>query len=480
MAIPQLRTPFVYVEFDSSRASQGPSLLKYQNLLIGQRTSTGTVAEAIIKKVTSADQAGLYFGVGSMLHRMAIAWFLNNNLSDCYMAALDDDGSAIDATGTFTISGAATAAGVVYTYIGGTRITAAVDSGDAPTIVGDALAAAINADTSLPVTAANAIGTVTVTAKNGGEVGNDIDLRINYNDGEVLPAGIDCAVVGMASGAANPDIQDVIDIMGDTWYNLIVCPFNDATNLTAIETELDNRFGPTKQIDGLYLTAKNGELGDLETFGNGRNSKYVSCQHIRKVPAYSADFVAAYGAVIAYNGEIDPARPFQTLELKGILAPAAVDQFTNTENNSLLFDGIATFKVIGGKVLIQRAITMYQTNAAGAVDTAYLDVVTLLTLMYLRYDFRNYILGKYPRSKLAADGTNFGSGQPVITPSIGKGEAITKFRQWEQLGLVENIDQFKTDLVCEIDTIDPNRLNWILSPNLMNQFRVGAATIQFL
>jgi len=109
-----------------------------------------------------------------------------------------------------------------------------------------------------------------------------------------------------------------------------------------------------------------------------------------------------------------------------------------------------------------------------------LDVNTMFTLMYLRYDFRNTMLTKYPRSKLADDGTNFGPGQPVITPSIGKAEAISKFRQWEAIGLVEDIDQFKNDLIVQRNISDPNRLDFILPPDLMNQFRVGGVTIQFL
>jgi len=152
-----------------------------------------------------------------------------------------------------------------------------------------------------------------------------------------------------------------------------------------------------------------------------------------------------------------------------------------TENNSLLYDGISTFTVDSGSVVrIQRAISMYQKNGVGADDIAYLDVNTLLTLMYMRYDFRNTILTKYPRAKLADDGVRVGPGQQVMTPKLGKAEAIAIFRRWEYLGLAENITQFKNDLQCVRSISDPNRLEWILPPDLINQFIVGAAQIQFL
>jgi len=100
--------------------------------------------------------------------------------------------------------------------------------------------------------------------------------------------------------------------------------------------------------------------------------------------------------------------------------------------------------------------------------------------MYLRYDFRTQILTRYPRAKLADDGVQVGPGQQVMTPKLGKAEAINIFRGWEFLGLCENVAQFKQDLVCVRSTTDPNRLEWLLPPDLMNQFRVGAAVIQFL
>lgn len=481
MTIPALRVPFVYAEFDPSRAFQGPAVLRYKTLLIGLRTTGGSVAELILKTLTSADKAAEYFGNGSMLHRMAISYFANNKITETFAIALDDSATGVPATGTFTITGPATADGVMVFYIAGTRIPITVTDTDTETVIGDALEAAVTADVTLPVGASNAAGTVTITAKNDGESGNDIDLRTNYYANEIYPAGTGNTTIGMASGANNPDIQDVIDVLGDTWYNIFICPLNDATNMGLIETELADRFAYTRMIDGLYITSKTGVIAALSTYGNLRNSPHVVCMHSQLVATYIGDFVGAVGGNIALEGEIDPARPFQTLELIGILPPADTERFTTAENDTLLFDGIATFFVDqSNKTRIQRAITMYQTNDAGAADTAYLDANTLLTLMYLRYDFRTSIQTKYSRAKLADDGTNFGAGQQVITPKIGKAEAVAKFRQWEAQGLVENIDQFKTDLVCERSDSDPNRLNWILPPDLINQFRVGAVTIQFL
>jgi phage tail sheath gpL-like len=52
-------------------------------------------------------------------------------------------------------------------------------------------------------------------------------------------------------------------------------------------------------------------------------------------------------------------------------------------------------------------------------------------------------------------------------------------RELEEAGLVENIDQFKADLIVDRDASDPNRVNALLPPDIVNQMRVLAAQVQF-
>lgn len=483
MSIPtNLRAPIFATEFDSSRAFQGPALLEYQALIIGGKTAGGSVAQLTLKRATSADEVAGFFGPGSQLHNMAERWFQNNRTTKTFFVALDDAGAGVAATGTVTFVGTATAAGVVYLYIAGRRVVVGIIATDNAATIAGKVVTAVNAITSLPVTAANLSGgVVTFTAKNKGLPGNDIDIRCNYNEGEELPAGVSISKSPMTGGATNPSIADVIAIIGDEWYHIWIGPYTDATNLTAIEDELSDRFGPLRQIDAVYLSSKDDTLGNLSTFGTGRNSPHVSVSEAHDVISTPYEQAAAIAGLAAQEGAIDPARPFQTLELKGIVPAPVTERFTYIERNSLLFDGIATVKVDqAGKVRIERCIMMYQKNEAGAPSIAYLDLNTLLTLMYIRYDWNASIATKYPRAKLADDGVRVGPGQQIMTPKLGKAEALAKFRQWEELGLVENFDQFKNDLVCVRSSTDPNRLEWILPPDLVNQFRVGASTIQFL
>jgi phage tail sheath gpL-like len=185
---------------------------------------------------------------------------------------------------------------------------------------------------------------------------------------------------------------------------------------------------------------------------------------------------ATEAGVAVGNGEL-----VQTLRLPTVMAPFPAFRFTFQERDLLLRDGISTFQVNdAGQVVVERAITTYQTSPSGAEDISYLDVETIKTLSYIRYDLRTMIALRFPRHKLANDDTAFARGQNVVTPGTLRAEIIARFKQWEAAGLVEGVDQFKQDIIVVRSESDPNRVDALLPPDLVNQFRVLAAQIEFL
>jgi phage tail sheath gpL-like len=416
-----------------------------------------------------------------MLAHMFEKWFKNNPSTAVFGLPLDENAAGVKNTWTLTFTGPASAAGTVNLYIGGRLIQAAVLASDTATAIATAVAAAVNADADVGVTASSAAAVVTLTYRHKGAVGNELDVRINYYDGEALPSGVGLTIVNNSVGATNPVLTTAISNLGEEQYHIIAFAFSDASSLTALETELADRWGPIRQNEGLAFVGKNADHSALLSLGDSRNSPHVSICSSYKEPTAPYEKAAAIAGIAATQGAIDPARPMQTLPLSNIMPPAQTERFVWSERNLLLFDGISTtFVDAGGVVRIERLITTYQENPFGAPDPSYLDVETMLTLSYLRYDFRSYFLLKYPRHKLANDGTRFGAGQAVITPKIGKAEAIAKFRQWEEQGLVEGIDQFKADLIVERNISDVNRLDFMLPPDLINQLRVTGVKIGFL
>lgn len=477
-----IRTPGVFTEFDSSRAIQGAPAQPHVILMIGSLLSSGTAVEGEVKQILNNDQAEGFFGRGSMTSAMIKALKANNEFTPVFATALDDAGGTASER-TIIPAGAATAAGTMFLYIHGVRITVAVASGDDAATVATALDAAIvlaQADDEIQFTSSEVAGTITLVARQLGEHTSDMDIRFNLNDGEEFPAGITAPIAESVPGAVNPSVAPAIAAIGATQFHTVICGFRDSTNIGLIESELDDRFGPLEQIEGQGFFGMVGSLSDHTTLGGGRNSAFSSIASGGLSPTTPWEHAAALGAVDAF--EPDPARPRQTLRLKAVLAPAREDQFTRAEREILLNAGMATLVYDqSGAVFIERLITTFQTDALSNPSTVFLDITTPRTLARIRFDWRTRIAAKYPRHKLADDGTLFSPGQAVVTPNVIRAEALDLFDTvWEPNGLLEGRDQFAADLIVERDTADPNRLNAQLAPDLINQLRVTATSIQFL
>ena len=475
-----IRVPFAYIELDNTGANTGTALQTYRSLLIGQKLAAGTTPALTPTRITSAQQAATMFGAGSMLHNMAEAYFANNSFTETWAVALDDNGAHVQATTTVVVAGTPSAAGTLALYIAGRLVQVGVSTVSTATTIATALAAAINANTSLPVTATSSTGTVTITAKHRGIIGNGIDLRLNYA-GETTPAGLTVTVNTMASGSGNPDLTTVWAAIAANQYHIIANPYTDTTSLGALESELVRRAGPLVQQDGMAFSAVAGNFAAATGLGAGRNNQFSSIMATNGSPSPVYEWAAAVAGDVAFYGQIDPARPFKTLTIGFVRPGLPAVRFSLSERDQLLKSGISTHVVgIDGTIQIERLITTYQTSPLGVVDPSYLDVNTLLTLSYLRFDTRTMLLSKYPRHKLANDGTRYGPGQAIVTPKTVKAELINRARQWEELGLVENAEGFKSGLIVERNAQDATRLDILLSPDLVNQLQVMGVQIKFI
>ena len=476
-----VRTPGAYIEIDNSKALRGLPSMARRMLYIGNKLSTGSATAGTLQRINSAADAATLFGRGSVLHEMLAAARFANKTSDIWAISLDDNAAGVKATQTITVTANSAQAGTISLYVNGKRLSVGVSANDTATTIAAAIVAAVTAYADCPVTAAAASAVVTLTARHKGLFGNDIDVRVNYYSGELLPAGVALVIASGTAGSGNPDVTPALAAISvDSFYTLAM-PYNDTANIVAVETELASRWGGMDMRTGHVFVGLRGTFSALTTVGSARNSPHSTLFGPKSAPTPCYVYAAVLAAVCEESGAIDPARPFQTLALPGVLPPAQADLFTRQERDLLLRDGISTFTVDqGGNVLVERVVTTYQTNAAGIDDVSYLDLETKWTVDYMRWAFRVRIALRFPRHKLADDGTNFAPGQAVATPLMIRGELLDVARQMELAGILEGFDQFKGDLIVVRSISDRNRVNCILPPDVVNQFRVFAASVQFI
>lgn len=476
-----LRTPGTFVEFDNSNAVRGLALMPHKILVIGQKLATGIAPANTPIQIFSEAQAAVLAGRGSIGYLMVQALRRTNKTTETWAIFLDDADAGAKAAGSFAFTAVGAVSGTLSRYIGGQPVKIAVTTAMTAAQIATAFAAAVNAAGDLPAVAvvdAEVTTKVNITAKHKGLAGNDISLRTNYYSDEVDPVGVSDVITPMAGGTTNPDITAVFAGIGAEWYTTMAMPYTDAANLTILEAELKTRSGPMKMIDTIAYACSVGVQGTLAAFGLTRNSPFVSTLGVKAPLDTPWEWAAAYAGAAAFAAGIDPAQPVSDIALTGLKAPAIGDRFLREERDILLHNGIATWVVdASGAVTLERAITMYRVDTHGLVDTSYLDSETLRTLSYLRYTMRARFSQRFKRKKLGKDGT---PGPNVVTPKQIRGELIALFLDWQELGLVQDIDQFKRDLIVEISATDPNRVNILIPAHVINQLRVLAGQIQFI
>ena len=404
-----------------------------QKILFTGQMLTGTAtAGALIENVVNGGAEDALFGAASMLATLIRANKVRNQQVQIDVIPLADNGSGVAATGTLAASGTATEAGVLTVIAGSERnhkYSIAVASGDTATVIGDAIEAAITADTRSPVTASNTTGTVTITAANAGTYGNSIPLEIR---GEV--AGVTTTVTGMASGATDPVLTSVFDVVAKQRYQGVVWPYpSDTTELRAF---LDPRFNADGVVlDGVGFTAINDTLGNLSSLASPLNSQSLvifggrqetetnySGGDIVEIPMVKAAVFAGYRGlrldadgfniadlVITANGPLDsfggPAlasKPYFNTPFADLLPIKVGRGFDNSEIETLKDDGVSLVgnNIAGNGVITGEIVTTYKTDVAGNPDITFTFLNYVDTASQAREYFYNNYRKRFAQSRL--------------------------------------------------------------------------------
>jgi phage tail sheath gpL-like len=479
------RVPGVYVEMDPSQANTGLTL--QSTLIIGHRHG-GAGQPNLPYHIQNQAQVDYLCGFDSMLSAMVRNYLAADNFADLWMMIVNDDPAGRAAVGRVTIGGTPSVPGVISLYIAGQLVEVPVTTHEDRNIIGARLQGAINqyaGPGGLPVMASRpvALNSVDLTANFKGLLGDQIDLRLNYLGhvgGEVTPPGLVITIVQPTGAATNPDITTGLANLTDKTYDFIVMPFVDKPNLDAMQAFLGDQSGRWSWEQMLYggcFTATQASLGGLTNFGISRNDQHVSCMGYYDAPEPPWVWAAQVAGYCAASLRVDPGLPLQYMATT-LKPPPPFARFTIAERNTLLYDGISTFRVDdAGQVIIERMCTTYQQNIAGQPDNSYLDVETMYGLMFVARDLTAYLATRYARKKLVSNDTPIQPGSNCVSPNLIGASTVSEYRALEAGGYVQNSNTFARNLIVEDAG---NGLVKILAPvDLVNQLRVIAILLQF-
>lgn len=493
-AIPgNLRVPLFYAEFNSA----GSPFAGYsRQVLVGHKLAGGLAAVGTLVNIGGSDPRGL-FGNGSMLCDMALHAREADPVGEIYALVVAEPDTPTAASGTVAFTGTATSSGTMARFVAGERVAIAYAAGDTAATLAARFAAALNAGyvkfnrtLLFPVAATVATGTVTLTARHGGAIGNAIRVEAGLEDGFTDPAGITITHgAALTSGAGVVDMAAALALLGSEPAEWIASPFTETAQLNAVRAFLadtgSGRWAPLQQLHGHYITVKDDSLANLTSFGNGRNDRHTTVLGVRNAPNAPWSIAAALCGAVGFSKNlarplteaVEIARPLQTVVLSGIRpSRAPADRWSVADRQSLYSNGIAACVVrADGQVAIDRLVTTEQKNAFDQPDATFLDLETLAISAYVGRYMRAAVERNFPRHVLKDE--NPRNLQGVVTPKTARDVLIHAYTELCDVGGVcEGKDRFARDVIVDRSS-DPNRLNAYLPVDTANQLRVFAANI---
>lgn len=464
-----IRKPGHYAELDTSGKPGLPDGAD-TILLLGHKTSSGSAAADTAEQILSAAKARELFGTGSPVALMAAALLSANPYAELYGMGVDEDGAAAAATGTITFVVTTVVAGTLTVACGRFLMNVGVEAGATETEIAAAVAAKINADKTLPFTATSAAGVVTYTAQCKGTAGNNWVWA-----GEFTGSGLTATIVQPAGGATDGDIATALDNAAPTKWDIIATEFNDATNLGAILSHLDTVSGAVEQRPGIVVAGSTDSLATATTLGSSLNSGRGWLGELPGTRGHPMEIAAQLAGVL--SAESDKAKPLNNVVLPDIPVPdSSSDLLTRAEQESCLKNGVTPLHVVAGKVCIVRSVSTYVQDADGNDDDALLDIQTIRVLDYFRESV-TYTLGKrFNGKKLASKAI----GPNTVDPTMIRAELIGVALAFEQLGLLQNIEDSAADFVVEIDDSVAGRVNYSIPAPVVPGFHQSAGVLHLI
>lgn len=484
-------------------------------LFIGQKLAAGTkISGALVQNIQNNSEEDTFFGEGSLLAAMVRAGRKVNKNTQFDAIPLDDDGGAVKATGTVVFSGTATASGTLEVVIGSSddnTLSIVVASGDSATVVGDALVTALTADTKALVTGINTTGSVALTANNGGEEGNTIGIRVI---GTV--AGVTSTVTGMASGAGNPSLTTLFDVITERRYQTIIWP--STFTLSTLTTELDARFNVTNDVlDGVGIQALSDTFSNLQTTGNAENSRSLvllalkvvsrtdyagpnilelpatiaaqlgSIRALRLTPdANLSQFVITpFGARDQFGGVALATLPYFNTPFPDLPQPDVGDVFTRSEIEQL---GDAGVSVISGNiaqnaVIAGEMVTTRKTDSAGNPEKTFKFLNAVDAASAAREFFFNNLRARFVQSRLVEGPVQSGRAMANATIIGSFLDGLFTRLGGEDFVIVESgpvaLRFFKDNRVITIDKLN-GKASIDMQVPIVTQLRTILATMQIV
>lgn len=472
---------YIAVQLGVGRSSAGDGPRRV--LVVGYMLSSGAWTANAPVPVFDVDSANAGAGRGSELARMIARAFGVYRGATLYALPLTAPDSAAATKQVVFADGPASASGTVVVEIGGERIEVFIASGTTATNAGVAVRDAINALPDLPVTAAAATGTVTITARHHGTRGNRISVR---SSGTVTGLTITHASGYMASGTGTDSLATPLAAIDPERYHLIAIPHDDTTAIQAFRSHVNAAAAPEEGRRQQVVCGTQDTLANAITLATAINAARVQVAWHYNADDTPGEVAAAVAARRALLEGADPAAPMSQVhgtDLPGVRPqPVVADRPIGSELQSALNNGLTPISMDNaGNCYVCRSITSRSQDTSGNPDYRVYDTAKVTVSDHVADRVESWWAGFVQLNGKAAPDDPDGEPPPpgVCTPATVKDGIYGEVLKPMEPQMVVNVDENLPNLVVELaDAPDGRFLALIPSDVVEGAYQLAAAVQQ--
>lgn len=478
--VPSYAPPGVYVNLEFAQGQAGAPSQVYSVIILANTTSQGSQSGAAAGSVfgpntlvpcqTVSDAVNL-FGAGSGCALMFAAFKAKNTTTPLFVAPVAAaTGTAASQTITITANGTggspAQTTGVIQYRVDGKAPAQAVFAAtDTASTIATNLAAAINSNVNLPVTAVPSTNTVVVTAKVVGARGNDLRGFAQVVSGSGVSNTV-ASPANFTSGAGSDlvgyqNTLNALAVNGQRYY-YYVCEagWDNAdgyVNLipSAVQAQIDSLAMPAVGLRQRAIFGSNDTLAHttaVSTLINDPRLEAVWCKNLDLTPG---ELAATWASAIS-NTETVPLTAGDvnfdafggdaaSQPQWGVPAPLDGSAPSATDIQSAIISGVTPLRVVAGgsTVVVKRVTSRYFTlggpgNSQQVLDLRITDSGKVTICDRFFDDLSAIISLRYPRMLIGNDPVSGSppAGPGVVTPSKVRNTCIEVIQTYAATGLI--------------------------------------------
>lgn len=441
-------------------------------LILGEaNTANQGSLDTTVRNVTTLQEAGQQYGYGSPIYAAMRILFPKSGSGlagiPVDIIAQEEPAGATAKSIEITPVGTATGNGTHFLKIAGrTSLDAQpyainVNKGDTASEITQKIEDAVNNVLGSPFSAASTDYEATLTSKWKGLTADELSVIVDRGDDAL---GITYTYNEISAGSGTPSISDALDLIGNTWYTIIINGYStETTTMDALEAfnGIPDPNNPTGRYSGIvfkpFIALTGSTADDPSTITDSRKDNVtISICPAPLSKGLTIEAAANVCMLFAISSQNSPNADIGGQSYPDMPTPTTIGSMANYNNrDTFVKKGCSTVDLVSGRYQMQDFVTTYHPVGEDPAQFAYCR--NLMLDYNVKYGYFLLEIINVVDKTLAAD-SDFVDVNGYIKPKQWRAIIRAYIDDLARRALVADAEFSKSSIQVSIGETNPDRL----------------------